>query len=202
MACFLLTHILGSCPVTELCQVQNSLCVQLLRSPILAALTHGTRGVGVSESLRRRTRNGITELSQRAPPIFGRAAITLGISPHSSLLSRYSGTLFSGSSFVAVFVVSVQPCSWWCAGPFKVVYMSANYSHGLTYQCSSVSPRDGHCGRATIAVIARSRDLSPIALADVMQHVTKVCIRPSELRIVSHDGSCVKIFISPESLIR
>jgi len=31
------------------------------------------------------TRNGITELSQRAPPIFGSAAITLGIGPHCSL---------------------------------------------------------------------------------------------------------------------
>jgi len=46
---------------------------------------HGSRAVGISESLRRHTRNGITELSQRAPPIFGWAAITLGISPHSSL---------------------------------------------------------------------------------------------------------------------
>jgi len=41
--------------------------------------------VGVSESVRRRTRNGITELSQRAPPIFSWAAITLGIGTHSSL---------------------------------------------------------------------------------------------------------------------
>jgi len=39
---------------------------------------------GVSQSLRRGTRNGITELSQRAPPIIGWAAITLGIGPHSS----------------------------------------------------------------------------------------------------------------------
>jgi len=30
------------------------------------------------------TRNGITELSQRAPPIFGWAAITMGIGQHSS----------------------------------------------------------------------------------------------------------------------
>jgi len=30
----------GSCPVTEFCQVQNSLCVQDLRSPILAALRY------------------------------------------------------------------------------------------------------------------------------------------------------------------
>ena len=36
--------------------------------------------------LRRGTRNGIMELSQRAPPMFGRAAIKLGIDPHSSLL--------------------------------------------------------------------------------------------------------------------
>jgi len=56
----------GSCPITEFCHVQNSVCVQVLRSPILAALLHDTRAVGVSESLRRRTRNGITELSQRA----------------------------------------------------------------------------------------------------------------------------------------
>ena len=66
----------------EFCPVQNSLYVQVLRSPILTALglLHGTPAEGVSQTLRRDTRNGITELSQRAPPIFGRAAITLGIS--------------------------------------------------------------------------------------------------------------------------
>ena len=37
-----------------------------------------------SQTLRRGTRNGIMELSQRAQPIFGWAAITLGIGPHSS----------------------------------------------------------------------------------------------------------------------
>jgi len=42
--------------------MQNSLCVQVLRSPILAALLHGTRAVGVSQTLRRGTRNGITEI--------------------------------------------------------------------------------------------------------------------------------------------
>jgi len=61
----------GSCPVPEFCQLQNSLCVQVFRSPILAALLHGTRAVGVSQSVRRGTRNGIAELLQRAPPIFG-----------------------------------------------------------------------------------------------------------------------------------
>jgi len=53
----------GSCPVTEFCQVQNALFVQVLRSPIFAALLHGTRAVGVSQTLRRGTRMGITELS-------------------------------------------------------------------------------------------------------------------------------------------
>ena len=45
----------GSClgAPTEFCQVQNSLCVQVLHSPILAALLYGTWGVGVSETLRR-----------------------------------------------------------------------------------------------------------------------------------------------------
>jgi len=73
----------GFCPVMEFCPVQNSLYVQVLPS-ILAALLHGTPSAGVSQALRRSTRNGITELSQRAPPIFDWAAMTLGIGPRSS----------------------------------------------------------------------------------------------------------------------
>ena len=42
-------------------------------------LLHGTPAAGVSQALRCGTRNRITELSERAPPIFGWAAITLGI---------------------------------------------------------------------------------------------------------------------------
>jgi len=38
-------------PLTEFYQVQNSLCVQALHSPIFAALLHGTRVVGVSQTL-------------------------------------------------------------------------------------------------------------------------------------------------------
>ena len=45
----------GSCPLTAFCQVQNSLCVQVLRYSILAALLHGNRAVGVSQTLRRGT---------------------------------------------------------------------------------------------------------------------------------------------------
>jgi len=41
------------CPLGEFCEVQTSLCVHDLRSPILAALVHGTRPVGVSQTLRR-----------------------------------------------------------------------------------------------------------------------------------------------------
>ena len=47
---------------------------------VLAALLHGTLVVGVSQTLRRWTHE------QRTPPIFGRAAITLGIGPHSSVI--------------------------------------------------------------------------------------------------------------------
>ena len=59
-----------------------TLYVQVLRSPIMAALLHGTTAACVSHTLRRGARSGITELSQRAPPIFGWAAITLGVGPH------------------------------------------------------------------------------------------------------------------------
>ena len=77
--------ILGcSCPLMEFCQLQNSLCVQPLHSPKLTVLLHGTPAAAVSQSLRHGTRNGITELSVRATPVFGRAAIKLGIGPHSS----------------------------------------------------------------------------------------------------------------------
>ena len=74
----------GSCPLTEFCQVQNSLYVQVLRSSILEALLHFTPAAGVSQTLRCGTRNRITELSHSAPPTFSWTAITLGIGPHSS----------------------------------------------------------------------------------------------------------------------
>jgi len=44
----------GSCPITEFCQVQNSLCIlQVLRSRILVELLHSTSAVGASQTLRR-----------------------------------------------------------------------------------------------------------------------------------------------------
>ena len=76
--------------LAEFCPVQNSLYVQVLRK-LRSALPHGTPAAGVSQTLRRGTRNGITELSQRAQPIFGWAATTLNIGPHPSylLLSQF-----------------------------------------------------------------------------------------------------------------
>jgi len=41
----------GFLPRNGICQMQHSLCVQVLRSPILAALLHGTLVVGVSQTL-------------------------------------------------------------------------------------------------------------------------------------------------------
>jgi len=78
----------GSCPLAELCQVQNSLCIQVLRSSILAPLLHSTGAVGVSQTLRHvqgmelwnfRSLSFSTEGGTYIP----RAAITLGIGPHS-----------------------------------------------------------------------------------------------------------------------
>ena len=52
----------GSCPRAEFCNVQNSLCIQVLCSHILASSLHGTPAVDGSQTLRRGTGNGIREL--------------------------------------------------------------------------------------------------------------------------------------------
>ena len=51
----------------------------------IGSVTAWHSSCGVSQTLWRGTRNGITELSQRVPLIFGSLAITLGTGPHSSL---------------------------------------------------------------------------------------------------------------------
>ena len=95
----LCTHFTGSCPLTEFCQVQTSLCVQVLHSPtcILAVLLHGSRAVGVSETLRRGTRNGITELSQTVPPICP-GGQGVGHRPTFLVVFSFFITFFSGSA--------------------------------------------------------------------------------------------------------
>jgi len=86
-------HFGGSCPLTEFCQVQNSVCVQLLRSPVLTALLHGTRAMGVSQTLQRGSplqgmelRNFRSSFSTEGATYIPRAAVTLGIGPHSSVM--------------------------------------------------------------------------------------------------------------------
>jgi len=88
----------GDLAPTEFCVVQNSLYVQVLRSPILAALLHRTPAAGISQTLQHGTRNGIMELSQKMPPKFGRAAATLGTGPHSSYYCSASSTILHQSN--------------------------------------------------------------------------------------------------------
>jgi len=75
----------GSCPLTEFFLLQSSLYFgPSLAFSYIGSVTARHSSSGVSQTLQRGTRNGITELSWRAPPIFGWAAVTLGIGPHSS----------------------------------------------------------------------------------------------------------------------
>jgi len=65
----------GSFPLTELCQVQNSLCVQVLHSPVLASLLHGTGALGISQTAAcyKEWNYGTFathRFQQKAPPIF------------------------------------------------------------------------------------------------------------------------------------
>jgi len=75
--------------LTQFCQVQSLLCVQVLRYHSIGSVTARHLSTVRQPNLRRGTRNGIKKLSQRAPPVFGRAAVRLGIGPHSSLLPAF-----------------------------------------------------------------------------------------------------------------
>jgi len=114
LRCYTIYFFRGCCPLTEFCRVQNSLYVQVLRSLILPALLHGTpEAAGVSQTLRRDTRNGIIMtalwngtghyifilwflyvylLSSFFPRLIS-PAITLGIGPHSSKHCRNGRSL-------------------------------------------------------------------------------------------------------------
>jgi len=71
----------GSCLLMEFCQF--TLCPSLAFCDS-GSVTARHSSSGISRTSRCGTRNGITELLQRAPPIFGWVAIRLGIGPHSS----------------------------------------------------------------------------------------------------------------------
>ena len=76
----------GSCPLTEFCQVQNSLHVQILRSPLL----HGTPAAGVSQTLRRGTRNGITDLSHIGRHLYSAGRPARWASAHTHCASAHA----------------------------------------------------------------------------------------------------------------
>jgi len=80
----------GSCPWRNCarCKVHFASCKSCL---LLYFQRYCTVQLRASATLWRGARNGITELSQRAPPIFGCAAITLGIG---QIVDIYAGTLF------------------------------------------------------------------------------------------------------------
>jgi len=99
-------HFRGLFTVKDFYQVQNSLYVQILRSPILAALLHGTRVVEVSQTLRRGRLHGmeLRNFWQRTPLIFSWAAIPLAIGPHSTFVSILHGlpaSLYEIAAFIA-----------------------------------------------------------------------------------------------------
>jgi len=67
----------GSCPLMELCRVQNSRYVEVLRSSTWAALYYTALLQRASAKLCGMVQGmELTELSQRASPIFGWAAIS------------------------------------------------------------------------------------------------------------------------------
>ena len=105
-AATLYIHFRRLLPLTEFCPLQNSLYVQILRSPILAALLHGTRVVEVSQTLRRGRLHGmeLRNFWQRTPLIFSWAAIPLAIGPHSTFVSILHGlpaSLYEIAAFIA-----------------------------------------------------------------------------------------------------
>ena len=76
------TNISSTCPhnMVNFGPLEAEICWRVWGTPanfsgfrILTSLLHGTLVVGVSQTL---------GVEQRAPPVFGRAAITLGIGPH------------------------------------------------------------------------------------------------------------------------
>jgi len=68
----------SSCPLTEFCQVQNSLGIQVLRSPILAALLHGTQ---LDSSSGRHPNFAAWDKEGNYGTFAPRPVITLGIGP-------------------------------------------------------------------------------------------------------------------------
>jgi len=97
----------GSCPLMIFCQVQNSLCVQVWHSPILATLLHGTGTVGIAKLCGMVQGMELWNLhsssfSTEGTTYMPRASITLGIGPHSSYNNRCCGFFETVDVVVAI----------------------------------------------------------------------------------------------------
>jgi len=105
----------------------------------LTALPHGSQVVGVSQNLQR------CGVEQRAPPMFGRATITLGIVPHSSLdMNPGRRNLCSHADTVAVSLydewmclVAVCFCVVWSYPCITLCYIARQVTSGYCY-CDSL----------------------------------------------------------------
>ena len=76
---------------------------------VLAALLHGTPVVGVSK---------LCGVEQRAPPVFGRATITLGIGPHSSYIYFYLRNVIFWCTSKHYYVWIIMAALWNKAGHY------------------------------------------------------------------------------------
>jgi len=111
-------HFGGYCPLTEFYQVQNSLCFEVLRSPILVELLHGIRA-GASVKL-----CGVVSSRDRA-------AIPFDIGRSNCLVS---------TKFIHVVTVQVSCAvrSYWQGLPIKSSYVPAVVDYFVGLKCYSV----------------------------------------------------------------
>jgi len=134
-------HFRGLLIPKEFCQVQNSLCIQVLRSPILAALLYGTRVVGISQTLRHGTRNEIMQLLPRV--IFNRGPLqhaelwpSNGWDPFGSLATpaNFVGFHVLVALLHATLVVGVSQTLWhWTEGATYIRQGGHHVGHWPTF---------------------------------------------------------------------
>ena len=110
-------NIFGSCCcLTECCNVQNSLCIQLLRSPTLAALLHGTRAVGASQTA--------AFSKGRRPTFYYR--LLQSLVPDIASLDRYSVAFSVSRHLMAISLFPVLP------KPEVVFFTAKRWQMGLS----------------------------------------------------------------------
>ena len=106
--------------------------------------------MGISPTLQCGRKNGIMELSQRAPPIFGRTAITLGIGLHSSFV------------FLHKMQYSLKMC--------VCLWSSVNKTLCYLITCCAC---DGACSRCRIE-LSPDRDASGSSVPALISYMAKI----------------------------